>query len=66
MMYDLGVIELSVTLAGQNPILLGILTLSFCLQVEMEAVTIVGFSCFIFLAYSSIYNLIGINHSCAL
>lgn len=31
MMYDLGVVELSVTLAGWNPIFLGILTLAFCL-----------------------------------
>ena len=47
MMYDVHVIELSVTLAGWNSIFLGILTLSFCLQVENEAGTIVGFSpCF--------------------
>lgn len=43
-MYDLGVIELSVTLSGWNPIFLGTLTLSFCLQVEMEAGTAVRFS----------------------
>lgn len=48
MMYDLGVIELSVTLAGWNPIFFGNLNLSFCFQVEVEPDTVVGFSsCFV-------------------
>jgi len=45
-MCDLGVIELSVTLADWNPIFLGILTLS-AFRLEMEVVAVVWFSpCF--------------------